>query len=575
MGGSVLDLFAKLTLDSKEYDKGIEDAKGKGNSFASFLKGIGTAGIAAFSAIGTATVAVGKQAVEAYANYEQLAGGIEKLFGAENAGIVAEYAEQAFLTSDKSINEYYNSVSQITASLKRSIGDDMGEVARVADVAMQVISDNVNTFGSDAEFVENAIMGLSRQNYTMIDNLKLGYAGTAQGMLELINDSGILGKTLKNTSELANVGFDQMILAIQKVQEEQGIAGTTAKEALRTIEGSAKAIKSTWQNVVTAIGRGEGLEDALSGLSTAIFGNGEAGTGFLAQIIPRVQTTMEGIGNAVTQAAPLLAQKIPQVLKAIIPTVASTVANLTRTLVSFIGKNMPSLVKAGTKMLDWIADGIVKNFPSIVNGALKMVTSFLGAIVSNLPQIIASGVKIVLSLVNGIINSIPSIISAAANLVAQAGRAFLNYDWANLGRSIIRGIVDGIWSLANLIGDALQSIAGGAWKKVKNFFGIASPSKLMRDTVGKFIPLGIAEGIEEAADSVYKAMDNLSVGTVDAYDPIGSLPVKVGTSGTSASYGNNVTINVYPTEGMDEEVLAENIMRRINMSLRKEQMVYE
>ena len=335
----VFEFFAKLSLDSEDVNKKLEGAKGK---VASFLNGFGKVakvGAAAFAAVGTATVALGKQAVDAYKDYEQLAGGIQKLYGDEGAKIVAEYAEKAFMTSGKSINEYYDSVSQITSSLKRSIGDDMGEVARVADIAMQVISDNVNTFGSDAEFVENAIMGLSRQNYTMIDNLKLGYAGTAQGMLELINDSGVLGKTLKNTSELAEVGFDQMILAIQKIQEEQGIAGTTAKEALTTIEGTAKATKSAWQNVLTAIGRGEGIDNALNGLFEAVFGVGKTAegkdTGLINQIVPRIVEVMKGIGDLVVKSAPLISEKLPEVVNQVLPSVFEATNALFSSLMTF------------------------------------------------------------------------------------------------------------------------------------------------------------------------------------------------------------------------------------------------
>ena len=229
---NLFDLQATLSLNTQEFDQGISDSANKASTFGDVLKGSLAANAisAGFSAVvnGAKTAVsaladMGKQAVDSYKNYEQLAGGIQKLFGKESAGTVAQFAQEAYLTSGKSINEYYNSVSQITASLKRSVGGDMDEVARVADIAMRAISDNVNTFGSDAESVENAIMGLSRNNYQMLDNLRLGYAGTAQGMLELINDSGVLGEKLTSTSELATVGFDKMILAIQKVQEQQGI----------------------------------------------------------------------------------------------------------------------------------------------------------------------------------------------------------------------------------------------------------------------------------------------------------------------------------------------------------------
>lgn len=602
MGGSVLDLFAKLTLDSSEYDKGLDDAKNKGGGFASFLSGIGKAGAAAFAAVGTATVAMGKQAVDAFANYEQLAGGIQKLFGDEGAQLVAQYAEQAFLTSGKSVNEYYNSVSQITASLKRSIGDDMGEVARVADVAMRVISDNVNTFGSDAEFVENAIMGLSRQNYTMIDNLKLGYAGTAQGMLELINDSGILGETLTDTSQLATVGFDKMILAIEEVQKQQNIAGTTASEALHTIEGSANATKSAWQNVITSIGRGEGIGDALEGLTTAIFGDGTEGSGFFSQISERIKITMESIGEFVVEAGPLIAEKIPEVLDAILPVVFETVTNLTANLGTFLFQklpdiiatlyevvmqmvqnvsafflqNLPTIIQSGIEMLNGLAQGIRNNLPEIIATAMEVISQFLGEIIYELPDIIAAGINIVMGLIEGIINSIPSVLDALGVLIDKAWHAITNFDWVSIGRNIISGIANGISSLGHIIGDRLMSIARNAWSAVKSFFGIASPSKLMRDSIGRYIPLGMAEGIEDEADSVYDAMDDLNNGAMNSFDTVFD---DISTSKVGGLGGNHVefggfTFNIYGAEGQDPEEIAMAVRDIIISEEERNKLVY-
>lgn len=544
MAETLFEYAVKFLADDKDVDDKVKGVKGKLDGLTSFLGGVGKVGAAAFAAVGTATVAMGKQAVDAFANYEQLAGGITKLFGEEGAQLVAGYAEQAFLTSGKSINEYYDSVSQITASLKRSIGDDMGEVARVADVAMQVISDNVNTFGSDAEFVENAIMGLSRNNYTMIDNLKLGYAGTAQGMLELINDSGVLGKKLTDTSQLATVGFDQMILAIQKVQEEQGIAGTTAKEALRTIEGSQKAVAKGWQNVITAIGRGEGIGKALDGLSTALFGTGEAGTGFLAQIIPRIKTTMESIGEFVVEAGPLIAEKIPEVLSAILPTVFETVTNLTASLgaflfeklpdiiatlyaivgemvqsiTDFVLENLPLMLQSGVQMLNGIAQGIKSNLPAIIATAVQVVTDFLGEIIYELPDIIAAGINIVLALVEGVITSIPDILDAVGELINKVWDRLTKTDWVSIGRDIVNGIVEGIRLFGSTIGETLLGFAKDALSGIKNFFKIGSPSKLMRDEIGRWIPEGIAEGILDNQDSVFDAMAELPDVVSDGFD---------------------------------------------------------
>lgn len=601
MANTLFEYAVKFIADDKDVDEKTEGVKGKLDGLSSFLGGVGKVGAAAFAAVGTATVALGKQAVDAFSSYEQLSGGIEKLFGKEGAKLVADYAEQAFLTSGKSINEYYNSVSQITASLKRSVGDDMNEVARVADVAMQVISDNINTFGSDADFVESAIMGLSRQNYTMIDNLKLGYAGTAQGMLELINDSGILGKTLTDTSQLATVGFDKMILAIQKVQEEQGIAGTTAKEALHTIEGSQKAVATGWQNVVTAIGRGEGLSEALSGVTTALFGDGTENSGFLAQIIPRIKTTMESIGEFVVQAAPLIADKLPELANSILPVVFKTITTLTATLGKFLFKQLPTLIpnllKTVGDMIKSVADFIISNIPSIIQAGLDLISGLakgmgnnlpkvlatitdmmirlLAAIVSKIPNIVSTGIQLIGGLIRGIVASIPSVLSAIGNLISNAARSFLNFDWLSIGRNIINGVVNGIRNFGGAIRNALTDIAGSAWRGVKSFFGISSPSKLMRDTIGKFIPLGIAEGIEDTADSVFDAMEDLGDGTVNSYDTVFDDFDKkiVGQPDRNVNYGGLV-FNIYGSEGQSAEEIALAVRDIIVSEEERSKLVY-
>lgn len=600
MASTLFEYAVKFLADDKDIDEKVESTKGKLGGLSTFLGGIGKAGAVAFTAVGTATVALGKQAVDAYANFEQLSGGIEKLFGKESAETVANYASQAFLTSGKSINEYMESVSGITASLKRSMGDDMDEVARVADIAMQAISDNVNMFGSDAEFVENAILGLSRNNFTMIDNLKLGYAGTAQGMLELINDSGVLGKTLKDTSELANVGFDKMVLAIQKIQEEQGIAGTTAKEALTTIEGAGRATASAWQNVITAVGRGEGLSEALGGLSTAIFGKGltEEGkeTGLLNQIVPRIQTTMETIGEFVVEAGPMIAEKVPEVLGAVLPAFAKTVTNLVSKIGTFIFQKIPDVMAYGTEMMASIGEGLQEAIPKLAEQGLPMLLSFVEGLRENFGVLVDSGIQLLMNIVNGIVEALPSLIEyvpliisniaglindnapklleAGFNIIVTLGKGLIDnipvivenagaifqaiidvvqainwldlggkiitlignglkalatapveiirnigknvfdtfkkgFSWSSLGRDIINGIVEGIKSVGSAIGDTLKGFAKSAFSGIKSFFKIGSPSKLMRDEIGKWIPEGIAEGIKLNEGSVFDAMSEI------------------------------------------------------------------
>lgn len=533
---NLFNLVAKLVLDSSEYEEGLDKSEEKASSFGDKLKNgvvtgakLGAAAIGSMAiAAGSTAIAIGKSAFESYSNYEQLSGGIKKLYG-DATDQMMQYANQAYLTSGKSANEYMETATSFSAALIKSLDGDTAKAAELTNKAMMAISDNVNTFGSDASAVENAIQGLSRSNYTMLDNLKLGYAGSAEGMMQLINDSGVLGKTLKNTSELANVGFDQMIEAIQAVQEQQGIAGATAKEAMTTIEGSATATKAAWENVITAIGSGEGIAEASQGLIGALFGENE-GEGLINQVIPRIETIVEGISTFLVEASPMLMEAltkvvgivgaaIPETITTIFPVLAQAASNVVSMLFGFLIDNLPTLMSAGMQMLQSVVNGIVNNTPQIVTTGVSMLAQLVATIVSYLPQLISMGIQLVGALVNGLLQSIPAVLSGVGEILKSAWDAFTTFDWMSLGKAIIDGIVAGIKNFGGAIGNVLKDMASSAFNGIKNFFGINSPSRLMRDQIGRFIPEGIAVGITANADSVTDAMNELSEMTMDAYDP--------------------------------------------------------
>lgn len=567
---NLFTLVAKLGLDSSEYEEGLDKSEEKASSFGDKLKNgiaggakLGAAAIGSMAvAAGSAAAAIGKSALDSYSNYEQLAGGVKKLYG-DASDEMMRYANQAYLTSGKSANEYMQTATSFSASLIKSLGGDTAKAAELTDVAMKAISDNVNTFGSDASAVEGAIQGLSRQNYTMLDNLKLGYAGSAQGMLELINDSGVLGKTLKDTSELANVGFDQMILAIEEVQKQQGIAGATSKEAMTTIEGSATATKAAWENVITAIGSGEGIAEASGGLITALFGENE-GEGLVNQVLPRVEAIMQGISTFLVEASPMLlsslekiigtvADTLPGTVMTIIPVIYEAVSSIISTLFNYIMSNLPTMMSAGVSLLQGIVSGISSNLPTMLQTGISMLSQFLATIMDYMPQLIVAGGQLIVSLVSGLIQSIPSLLDGIGNILSSMWNAFVDYDWLSLGKSIIDGIAQGISNFGSIIGNKLREIAGNAFDGVKKFFGIASPSKLMRDQIGRFIPEGIAVGIEANADSVSDAMKDLSNMTTLAF---GSPEFSV--ESTSGSSSSNLLLN--EIKGLKDSILGMQVV---------------
>lgn len=614
MSVPILDLLIKISADTKEVDDNVDKSKEGAFKFASSFKdalgNVAKIGAGAFAAVGTAVTAFTKQTIDSFGEYEQLVGGVQKIFG--NAGqTIEEYAqangksvdavreewtkledaqntvinnaEKAFLTSGMSMNDYMQTATGFSGALIKSLNGDTQKAAEITDIAMQAMSDNVNTFGTDAGLVSNAFMGLSRQNYMMIDNLKLGYAGTAQGMMELINDSGVLGKTLKSTSELADVGFDQMIMAIQKVQEQQGIAGTTAREALKTIEGSATATKKAWENVITAIGKGEGLGNALEGLSTALFGTGGDDEGYINQIIPRIQTIMESVGEFVAEAGPIIAEKFPELFNSIFPSLfettttlvaslASTIPDiitllfpvlmdsattLISTLVGYIMENLPLILSTGVTLLSNLAQGIRENLPTLISTAFSIMADFIGEVLNALPDIIGAGIELILALSDGIVKSTPDFLKAIGEILSDAWDAITGYDWLSLGKAIIDGIVSGITGFGGAIWNALSGAVSGAFKGVKNFFGISSPSKLMKREIGRFIPLGLAEGIDDTADSVYEAMDELANGTVDAYDPLFD---DVFNESVEKSGGDGLPLLLEEVKNLKDAILGMNVV---------------
>lgn len=249
----LFELTAALRLDDSEFKSGIDDAEKHGNDFGGKMSAmtVATGQMIAQVASQVASTISGlyRDAIDGYADYEQLIGGVESLFG-DSAQKVIDNASRAFATTGMSANQYMDTAMSFAGALIKGLGDDTDLAAEMVDLAMLDMGDNVNKFGSDMEMVMNAYKGFSRNNFMMLDNLKLGYAGTATGMVELINDSGILEEKIE---DLDGITFDQMIRAVHEIQEELGVTGTTAMEASTTISGSKNAMSASWTDLLTAV----------------------------------------------------------------------------------------------------------------------------------------------------------------------------------------------------------------------------------------------------------------------------------------------------------------------------------
>ena len=423
--------------------------KSAGSKLSGALGGALKTGLtAATAAVGAATAAVGAfatAAVSGYASYEQLVGGVDKLYG-DASEKLQKFADQAYMTSGMSANAYMETATSFSAALINSLGGDVDAAADMTDVAMKAISDNVNVFGSDMTSVTNAFQGFAKQNYTMLDNLKLGYGGTKEEMERLIEDANEWGAANGKASDLSIDSFADVVQAIQQMQEKQNIAGTTAAEAMRTIEGSANATKAAWSNVITAIGRGEGLDEALSGLTTSLFGENE-GEGLLSQVIPRIQTTMESIGTFISTAGPMITERLPDLINSIVPSLLSsaqtmisslgqgllaaipeimpTITQLITDLADMLIGALPAVIQAGTEIILSLVTGISQALPQLIPKLVEVVSQIVTSLADNIPMLIDAGLQVMNGLVEGIIEGIPTLIAALPTVIQSAINALI------------------------------------------------------------------------------------------------------------------------------------------------------
>lgn len=303
-------------VDESGINKGFASmqagAKSVGKSFTNLASTVGKAFLAIGAAAATATIAIAKASVEAYAEYEQLVGGVETLFKGSSQKLI-EYANEAYRTAGVSANEYMSIVTSFSASLLQSLGNDTDKAADIANQALIDMSDNANKMGTSMEAIQNAYQGFAKQNYTMLDNLKLGYGGTKTEMERLLKDAQEITGIKYDISNLSDV-----YTAIHVIQEELGIAGTTAKEAEKTISGSAATMKAAWQNVLTAISGGGDLDRAIENLVDSI-------ETYFENIVPVVERALSGIGKLIKKVAPKLVQTVAKSLIKAIPSLLNAV----------------------------------------------------------------------------------------------------------------------------------------------------------------------------------------------------------------------------------------------------------
>lgn len=566
-----------IESELKQAGNAADDNSGKFEKLGGVLKGVGkvakvmgTAAVSGLTAAGAAVGKITKDAVESYSNYEQLVGGVETLFG--NGGLtLKQFAKQegqtvaaarsqykeltaaqneafknannAYKTAGMSANEYMEVSTGFAASLVSSLGGDTNKAVKYADMAVIDMADNANKMGSDISSIQYAYQGFAKQNYTMLDNLKLGYGGTAREMARLVNDSGVLGSKkidLDDTKELGNalseVGFAKITEAIHEVQKEMGIFETTKNEAEGTIQGSMSMMKASWQNMLTAlVTGGDQYDQSVQNLvnSVTVFGD---------NILPVVEGALNGVGALINDLAPIISEKLPGMIQEVLPGLILAATSV----ISSLGSALPGIIQAFIdvvpellSMLDVLVNVILDNLPLFLEAAIQIGIALINGLAEKAPQLSAkilemvwqllqilwnnagpfleAGIKLIVGLLSGIGQKVGSVIEKIKNLglkMIDKIKSFLG-DMKEAGKNLIRGLWEGISDKVGWVIEKVKSMGSRILNAIKGVFGIHSPSKEFA-MIGDYLMQGLGNGVTDNAKYAISATQSVARDVLDA-----------------------------------------------------------
>lgn len=637
----------------KNMNESMKDATNSASKMSSVMKGIGSGAIkvgkglaVAGAAAATAVTALVSKSVGAFADYEQLTGGVETLFGAGGRSVeeyaqsvgksvsdiqgkydslmsaqnaVLENANKAYMTAGMSANEYMDTVTGFSASLISSLGGDTNKAADYANSALVDMSDNANKMGTDMESIKNAYQGFAKQNYTMLDNLKLGYGGTQEEMKRLLSDAEKLTGQRYDISSFADI-----TQAIHAIQTQMDITGTTAKEASTTISGSWGSLKAAFQNVLVGLTTGGDMFDqSLDALiNTAVT--------FGQNIIPAIKGALSGVGYLIEGLAPVIGETIPPLINDLAPTLANSAVSLISSLVNGLTQNatqfseclsnmiivavadistvVPQLLDAASKIVSNLMQGLTNSMPQIVNGAVTLIEGLVNGLVNNIPLLIMGAVQLVASLANGLIANLPRIIDAGVNLITgivsasysmmpqiiQNGmqlvvnlavglvraipqliaalpritgaivKGFKSVNWFDLGLQLIKSIWEGIKSIGSEMWNGVKEKTSELWGGVKNVVSEKLNNiKSTYDAHGRGLKgatFAAIEGVKEYYRTGYDAINQLTGGKLgEVVNAVGEK-MEVVKGKFSEAFGNvkNTVMTIFENikNGITEKISA-------------------
>ena len=538
-------------IDSSGFSSGISKIGSIAKGGLAVISGL-TAGIIASFA------ATSKASLDSVASLEQNLGGIETLFK-DSADIVIENAKRAYKTAGMSANEYMQNVTSFSASLLQSLSGNTKAAAEVADMAMTDMSDNANKMGTSMELIQNAYQGFAKQNYTMLDNLKLGYGGTKTEMERLLSDAQKLTGVKYDINSLSDV-----YNAIHAIQNSLGITGTTAKEAASTIEGSMNSAKAAWDNFLNGTISAEDFADTISIAAENITKN-------LGEIVPRLASTIPELGRniyemivssfdqngaGIAQAGIELINNLASGLSEAAPKVTGSAGKIVSDLMTGIQNAAPQMLSSAADLIASFAQGIGEQFPTLIPQAMNMIVTLADAVIANIPKIAQAGVSILVGLVSGIINGLPTLIEEGPRIINEFADAIYNGIGTLLGTGLAMIVELGKGIINNM--PLIIQNAGEILKAIINVFSLSSMLNL-----GKKLIESLAKGMEAVGHAIKTALSNIGKTGLEAiknlkWSQVGKAIITF--ISTSLRSGASLAVNALKSVG----TLAMNAFKSIN-----------
>lgn len=594
-GTELAKAYVQIVPSAQGISGGIKKALGGDSGADSIGKEIGSKLMSGIKTViaGAAIGKVFKDALFTGAETEQLIGGIETLYG-ESADRMQEYAKQAYKNAGISANDYMSQATSFASSLLQSTGGNTEKAAAAANQAINDMADNANKFGTDLGSIQNAYQGFAKQNYTMLDNLKLGYGGTKTEMERLLADAEKLTGVKYDISNLSDV-----YSAIHAIQEDLGVTGTTAKEAASTFSGSLASMKASYTNLMSALFMGDDIGGAMRNLvdsaMTFFAGNLIPAIGRIAKEIPGALATavVEGVPMFIDNLRMMLnsarnaillsgdiesisfdaVEKFAVGLAQHVGLLWDSLKNLVIAAAGWLKTNYPVILEAGKELIGSLVTGIKNNFPILLSNAGQILQNIVTGILQRLPMILETGITLIGKLAAGLIQAIPTLLGKLPEIVQSIVGFFKSIDWGSVGRNIISGIANGLKAAGSQLWDAVKGVLGSFKENVLAFFGIHSPAR-WGVYVGNMIDSGIAGGLTGGAYLIDRALDALSAGmTSPISNMVRTQSSVAGTYNATGSAGTGRIIELLSMIAQKDTRIVLN-EREVNRALREMGVAY-